>query len=833
MIHALFYMESYNPKHIESKWQERWFSQDPSLFGASDNSDKKKFYALVEFPYPSGEGLHVGHPRSYVAMDIISRKRRMEGYNVLFPIGWDAFGLPAENYAIKTGTHPRVTTQKNTQRFKQQMQMLGLSFDWSREINTTDPSYYKWTQWIFSKLFEHGLAYKKAMAVNWCTSCNVGLANEEVVNGRCERCGGEVVQKEREQWMLKITSYAQRLLDDLNDVDYPARVKKQQEDWIGRSEGARITFEIKNPKSQGSSVEVFTTRPDTLFGATYVVCAPEHPVLKEIWDGITNREEVEMYQETTKKKTDLERQEEAREKTGIKLEGVSAINPATQEEIPIFIADYVLPHYGTGAIMAVPAHDTRDFAFAKKFNLPIIPVIKTDTADELDVYEGEGTLINSGKFNDMTSEGARDAIVKFVKGTKEVQYKLRDWVFSRQRYWGEPIPLVFCEHCASKIKNSKSKTKDSEFSLGELENPGWISVPEEQLPIELPELEEFKTGKNGDSPLADVRDWVITTCPRCGGEARRETDTMPQWAGSSWYYLRYTDPHNNEALASKDALKYWAPVDWYNGGMEHTTLHLLYSRFWHKFLFDIGVVPTKEPYAKRTSQGLILGEGGEKMSKSRGNVVNPDDIVKEFGADTFRMYEMFIGPFEDAAPWSSESIVGIERFLKRVWGMQERIGKEVETPSELYGLLHRTIEKISHDIELMRFNTAVSALMIFLNEIEKHERISKNIFESFLLLLSPFAPHITEELWERMGYNESISLEPWPQADEKYLVKEKVTIAVQFDGKTRGTVEVMSGASQQEVEETVQKHNSLKKHFQKSIARVVFVPDKIINFIHS
>lgn len=799
-------MKSYKTKEIEKKWQDFWDEQE--LAKAQNDSKKEKFYCLVEFPYPSGEGLHVGHPRSYTALDIIARKKRMEGYNVLYPIGWDAFGLPAENYAIKTGTHPKTTTQKNIANFKRQLKSLGFSFDWWREINTTDPTYYKWTQWIFLQFFKKDLAYKKKTTINWCPSCKVGLANEEVVDGKCERCGTIVEQREREQWMLAITKYAKRLIDDLVNVDYPERVKKQQIDWIGKSEGAIIKFKIKNKnlKLKIDPIDVFTTRPDTLFGATFLVVAPEHPMLSNQKEHITNWQEIKKYVERANQKTALERQKEAKEKTGIKLEGISAINPANKKEIPIFIADYVMMDYGTGAIMAVPAHDARDFDFAKKYNLPIQKVIENTTEEKKEVFEGEGDLVNSGEFSGLSSKEAKDAITKFVGGKKETQYKLRDWVFSRQRYWGEPIPIVFCEKC------------------------GTVPLPEDQLPLVLPEIEKYQTSQMGDSPLALIDEWVNTTCPRCGGKAKRETDTMPQWAGSSWYYLRYTDPHNNKEFASEESLKYWTPVDWYNGGMEHTTLHLLYSRFWHKFLFDLGVVPTKEPYAKRTSHGLILGEGGEKMSKSRGNVVNPDDMVNEFGADPFRVYEMFMGPFEEAIPWSNEGMLGAERFLDRVYKAQAMVQESVAQEDQLR-ILHQTIHKVSNDIETMGFNTAISAMMIMLNTMEKWEKIPQEIFEKYLLLLAPFAPHLSEEIWHQQGHKESIFKESWPIYDAKKAKDPLVTMAVQQNGKTRGTVILHAGASQEEVIQKIKADTILSRLFKTEPDRIIFVSDKIINLV--
>lgn len=847
----------------EKKWQKKW---EEEKIGIAEDFLGEKFYCLVEFPYPSGAGLHVGHTRSYTALDVVARKKRMEGKNVLFPIGWDAFGLPAENYAIKTATHPRITTEKNINTFRRQLKDLGFSFDWSREVDTTDPEYYKWTQWIFLRLFEKGLAYKKKMNINWCTSCNVGLANEEVVNGACERCGGEVIQREREQWMLKITQYAQRLLDDLETVDYPARVKKQQQDWIGKSEGARITFKVIN---FDAGIEIFTTRPDTLFGATFLVLAPEHPLVDKITTS-QQKEEVIRYKEEASKKTDLERTHLQKEKTGV-WTGAYAVNPATEKEIPIWIADYVLTTYGTGAIMAVPAHDARDFEFAKKYHLEIQQVIDpssldgalkdflaegvvpmlmhtADTAKKMNVpqdeqvkeylelvkqnkifYTGEGILINSGEFNGLSSQEARKKITEKF-GTPEVQFKLRDWVFSRQRYWGEPIPLVYCEKC------------------------GWVAVPDDQLPVKLPDVEKYTTTETGDSPLANILEWVHTTCPQCGGFARRETDTMPQWAGSSWYFLRYVDPHNTKNFADQKKLEYWTPVDWYNGGMEHTTLHLLYSRFWHKFLYDIGVVPTSEPYKKRTSHGIILGPDGEKMSKSRGNVINPDDMVGEFGADAYRVYQMFMGPFEDTIPWMEQGILGAERFLNRVWKSIETIPVDQEngkmglksaeemqhyhaTLTDLNVLLHKTIQKVGDDIESLKFNTAISSLMILFNEIEKFGRdmngIPKDIFEVFLKLLAPFAPFMTEEIWrEKLGHHTSIHKEQWPVVNQVFLKDAVVVMVVQINGKTRGTIKISAGQDQQQVLEIIRKESKIRPYIEgKEITKVIFVPDRIINII--
>jgi len=863
-------MKPFDHVAIEKKWQERW--ERDKLYRASDNDPRKKFYALVEFPYPSGEGLHVGHPRSYTAMDVIARKRRMEGYNVLFPIGWDAFGLPAENYAIKTGIHPKITTQENIETFRRQLKALGLSFDWSREINTADPSYYHWTQWIFLQLFSRGLAYKTLTDINWCTSCNVGLANEEVVGGRCERCGGVVVRRARSQWMLRITAYAQRLLDDLETVDFPSRVKKQQIDWIGRSEGALIRFPVAGTQI---SIETFTTRPDTLFGATFLVLAPEHEAISSLKSKIENFKEVTAYVQKAKK-AEVKRKDAEKEKGGVVLKGVEATNPATGEKIPIWVSDYVMTAYGTGAIMAVPAHDERDLTFARMFGLPVRTVIKPEgKAPDIEAYEGHGTIVNSGKFDEMSSREAAEVMAKEY-GKVTVRYKLRDWVFSRQRYWGEPIPLVFCAHCEAQSRmiadqdadkrghqaqisadvetdkrglgenisvNPRGNPRESAlFTKGELLNPGWVAVPEDQLPVTLPELEKFRTTETGDSPLTLVPEWVNTTCPRCGGPAQRETDTMPQWAGSSWYWLRYTDPRNDSALADKKKLEYWTcrsparsgqcegGVDWYNGGMEHTTLHLLYSRFWHKVLWDVGAVPTPEPYAKRTSHGLILGEGGAKMSKSRGNVINPDDMVKKFGADAFRVYEMFMGPFEEAIPWSMEGIRGAQRFLERTWKTRELVDESVPSP-EATRLLHATVKKVSDDIESMNFNTAVSSLMIMLNTMERWKKIPKEVFETYLMLLSPFAPHCAEELWEELGHTTSIFAKQWPAYDPALVKGPTVTIAVQISGKTRGTIKTKRGASQDEVLSLVKNDERLGRYVVSGIENVVFVKDRIINLI--
>ena len=803
---------AYNFKDIEKKWQEKWYSE--GTFNAKDDHTMKKWYGLIEFPYPSGQGLHVGHPRSYTALDIIARKRRMQGYNVLFPIGFDAFGLPAENYAIKNHIHPKITTEKNINHFKEQLKSIGFSFDWSREINTTDPNYYKWTQWIFIQLYKHGLAYKTTMPINFCTGCKVGLANEEVVNGVCERCGSPVVQKEKSQWMLKITEYAQRLIDDLDDVDYLDKIKAQQRNWIGRSEGAEVEFKISGTDK---TLTVYTTRPDTLFGATYMVVAPEHHIIEELKDQITNMDDINDYKYKASLKSDFERAELNKEKTGCEIKGIKAINPLTGKEIPIWISDYVLITYGTGAIMAVPAHDTRDHDFAKKFNLPIIQVIKSNSGEEVDIEKeaftdvATGVLINSGFLNDLSVTDAKKKVIEYLEenkiGEKKVNYKLRDWVFSRQRYWGEPIPMVHCDKC------------------------GWVPIDEKDLPLRLPDIEDYEPGENGESPLAKHTEWINTTCPHCGGHATRETDTMPQWAGSSWYYLRYMDPHNNTALASKEALKYWSPVDWYNGGMEHTTLHLLYSRFWHKFLYDIGVVPTKEPYQKRTSHGMILGGNGEKMSKSKGNVVNPDDIVEEFGADAFRVYEMFMGPFDQTAPWSMESIRGCAKFLDRVWNLQTLLVDGNEYSAKFEKMMHRTIKKVSYDIEDMKFNTAVSTLMTMVNEFYKVKAINKAEFKTLLQLLNPFAPHMTEELLHTvLDEKEDFAYMKWPEYDEAKTIADEITLPIQFNGKLKGTVQINLDEEESSVKEKV--HNVIDSKLEgKTIVKEIYVRNKIYNIV--
>ncbi len=798
----------YDPKPIEQKWQQQW--EKSGVFHASDDFSRPKYYALIEFPYPSGQGLHVGHPRSYTAMDIIARKRRMQGYNVLYPIGWDAFGLPSENYAIKNHVHPAVVTKQNIARFKSQLRSLGLSFDWPREINTTDPEYYKWTQWIFLQLFKHGLAYKKEMAVNWCTSCKCVLANEEVVNGVCERCGSEVVRKVKSQWMLKITAYAQRLIDDLDLVDYPERVKSQQKNWIGRSTGAEVDFST----TAGDALTVYTTRPDTLFGATYMVLSPEHPYLEK-WSGrIKNPDEVRAYQAEAAKKSDFERTEIAKEKTGVLLDGVRAMNPVNGKEIPIFISDYVLMSYGTGAIMAVPAHDTRDWEFAKKFGLPIVEVVKGgDVQKEAFTDCAAGVLVNSGFLNGLTVDEAKKKITEFLTekgiGRSKVNYKLRDWVFSRQRYWGEPIPIVICPKC------------------------GYVAVPESELPLRLPEVKSYEPTDTGESPLAHMTEWVGTTCPHCGGPAKRETDTMPQWAGSSWYFLRYTDPYNREAFAGKDALKYWTPVDWYNGGMEHTTLHLLYSRFWHKFLYDIGEVPTPEPYAKRTSHGMILGENGEKMSKSRGNVINPDDIVREYGADTLRLYEMFIGDFEKAAPWSTHGIKGCRRFIERFWNLQDILADGDGIRDEMQIPFNRTIKKVGEDVENLKFNTAIAALMSLINDVTATGGITREELKIFTILLNLFAPHVCEEVWERQKLGAGlVCQQSWPSYDEARCAEETVEIAVQVNGKVRARLNVAADIAKDDALAAAEANEKIAAELSgKKLLKEIYVPGKLVNFV--
>ena len=800
-------MIPYDYKAIEKKWQEKW--EQAGIFHAVNGSDKPKFYALVEFPYPSGQGLHVGHPRSYTALDIVARKRRKNGYNVLYPMGWDAFGLPTENFAIKNHIHPEIVTKNNIAHFKEQLVSLGFSFDWSREINTTDPDYYKWTQWIFLKLFEKGLAYKKEMSVNWCTSCKCVLANEEVVNGVCERCGSEVVHKVKSQWMLKITEYAQRLIDDLDHLDFIERVKLQQKNWIGRSTGAEVKFKT----TTGDELKVYTTRPDTLFGATYMVISPEHPFVEKWAENLKNIDEIKAYRAEAAKKSDFERTEVAKEKTGVRLSGVEAINPVNRKQIPIFVSDYVLMTYGTGAIMAVPAHDTRDYEFAKVFDLPIVEVVAGgDVEKEAFTDCATGKMVNSGFLNGLTVEEAKKAIIQWLEkegvGEPKVNFKLRDWVFSRQRYWGEPIPIVHCDKC------------------------GYVALPESELPLKLPEVESYEPTDNGESPLAKIDSFVNTTCPHCGGPAKRETDTMPQWAGSSWYFLRYCDPHNDKELASKEALDYWTPVDWYNGGMEHTTLHLLYSRFWHKFLYDIGVVPTKEPYAKRTSHGMILGENGEKMSKSRGNVVNPDDVVRDYGADTLRLYEMFIGDFEKAAPWSTSSIKGCRRFVERIWNLQNNLNDEPGHSKALEKALNKTIKKVTEDIEEMKFNTAIAAMMSLLNEADKAGSISKEDYKTIINLLNPFAPHITEELWEMQQFGGFCSLADWPEYDEALCTDSEVEIAVQVNGKLRSRITVAVDADQDTVLAAAKAEQKVADElFGGNIVKEIYIKGKLVNIV--
>ena len=791
---------------IEKKWQSYW--DEHHTFKVGEDYSKPKFYALVEFPYPSGQGLHIGHPRPYTAMDIVSRKRRLEGYNVLFPMGWDAFGLPTENYAIKNKIHPALVTEKNVQHFKDQLKMLGLSFDWDREINTTDPNYYKWTQWIFLQMFKKGLAYKKEMAVNWCTSCKVVLANEEVVGGCCERCGGEVVRKVKSQWMLKITEYAQRLLDDLSEVNYLDKIKLTQKNWIGRSSGAEVDF----TSTLGDKLTVYTTRPDTLFGATYMVIAPEHPLIEKWSDKLENMDDIKAYQEMAARKSDFDRTEMNKDKTGVELKGVKAINPVNSREIPIFISDYVLMTYGTGAIMAVPAHDTRDYEFAKVFNLPIIEVVKGgDVEKEAFTDCATGIMTNSGFLDGLSVEEAKVKIKEWLtengKGHEKVNYKLRDWVFSRQRYWGEPIPIVYCEKC------------------------GYVGLPESELPLTLPDVESYMPTDNGESPLSTLDSFINTTCPHCGGPAKRETDTMPQWAGSSWYFLRYCDPHNKDAVASKEALDYWMPVDWYNGGMEHTTLHLLYSRFWHKFLYDIGVVSQKEPYMKRTSHGMILGEDGQKMSKSRGNVINPDEVVNEYGADTLRLYEMFIGDFEKTAPWSPSSIKGCKRFLDRVWSLQDYVidgdeYREAFTPS-----FQKTIKKVSEDIESLKFNTAIAAMMALVNDIYADGKINKAEYRTLLILLNPFAPHMTEEAFELMGFG-ILNEQPWPKYDEALCVEDSVEIVVQVNGRIKTKMSIAVDSDKEKVLEMALSDPKVKDAVEgKNVAKQIYVPNKLVNFV--
>jgi len=817
-------MEKYNPQKIEEKWQKIW--EEKEAFRAVDRSKKPKYYVLVEFPYPSGDGLHVGHCRSYVGLDVIARKRRLQGFNVLFPMGWDAFGLPTENYAIKTGIHPAVATKENTDNFKRQQKKIGLSFDWSREINTSDPEYYKWTQWIFIQLFKKGLAYKAKMPINWCPSCKIGLANEEVVNDKCERCGTAVIQKEKEQWLLKITEYADRLIGDLDLVDYPERVKISEKEWIGKSEGAEIVFKIHESDYK---VPVFTTRPDTLFGCTYLVLAPEHELIGRLKSKIINYRQVERYIISSKKKVEKERVAEEREKTGIELRGIKATNPANNRKIPVFVADYVLPQYGTGAVMAVPVHDQRDFIFAKKYNLPMLQVVLNPGSKKepgfvfsdggfKEAYEGNGTIINSGRFTGMKSEEAKQRIIEWLErknsGRKKVNYKLRDWIFSRQRYWGEPIPMVYCDKC------------------------GWQPVAEKELPVKLPEIKDYKPTEDGKSPLAKASSWVKASCPKCKGYAERETDVMPNWAGSNWYYLRYADPYNNKKPADSKKLEYFMPVDWYNGGMEHTTLHLLYSRFIYKFLWDNKIVPKDigpEPYRKRTSHGMILGKGGIKMSKSKGNVVNPDEVVKNYGADALRVYEMFMGPFEQAIPWDEKGVKGVRRFLEKIWGLQDKLNKESKNAKGNNGsdvLLHQTIKKVDEDIESLKFNTAVSSLMILVNKMDKEKEIFPADYSQLLILLSPFAPHVAEELWQEAGFKSLCCLQEWPKFQKKLVRGSKVNIIVQINGKVRDKIETDAGIAEQEAVKISQKRERVIKYIKgKKIKKTIFIKDKLINFV--
>ncbi len=799
--------EPYNHREVEQKWQKVW--DDEHAFATSDDYTKPKYYALVEFPYPSGQGLHVGHPRPYTALDIVARKRRMQGYNVLYPMGWDAFGLPTENYAIQNHIHPKIVTKNNVERFKGQLHSLGYSFDWEREINTTDPEYYKWTQWIFLKLFHAGLAYKSEMPINWCTSCKVGLANEEVVNGVCERCGSEVVRKVKSQWMLKITEYADELMKGLDTVDYVERVKVSQKNWIGKSEGAEVDFRVKDKEE---TLRIYTTRPDTLFGVTYMVLSPEHPMIDKYKSEIGNWEELEAYRETAAKKSDFERTELAKDKTGVMIQGLTAVNPVNGKEIPIWISDYVLMTYGTGAIMAVPAHDERDWEFAKKFQLPIIEVVAGSPVSVQEaVYTdvAEGTLVNSDFLDGLNVADAKKKIIEYLEekgiGAKKTNFKLRDWVFSRQRYWGEPIPIIICEKC------------------------GFVPLKESELPLELPEVESYMPTDNGESPLAAMEDWVKVTCPCCGGPAKRETDTMPQWAGSSWYFLRYTDPKNKEALAGKEALDYWMPVDWYNGGMEHTTLHLLYSRFWHKFLYDQKAVPCPEPYQKRTSHGMILGSNGEKMSKSRGNVVNPDDIVRDYGADTLRTYEMFIGAFELSASWSEDGVKGCRRFLERVWKLQDFLVEGDGYSTDLETKMHQTIKKVSNDFESLKYNTAIAAMMALINEFYKKNQVTKGEFRTLLLMLNPVAPHVTEELWELTGFGGRLYQAAWPEYDEAKTVEAMTEIAVQVNGKVRATLQVASDISKEDA--IAVGKEAVKDRLTGTVVKEIYVPGRLVNLV--
>ena len=798
----------YNPNAIEKKWQKIW--DENKTFHSEIDHGKEKFYGLVEFPYPSGQGLHVGHPRPYTALDVVSRKRRLEGYNVLYPMGWDAFGLPTENYAIKNKIHPAKVTEDNIKNFKAQLKSIGFSFDWDREVNTTNPDYYKWSQWIFIQLYKHGLAYKHEMSVNWCPSCQVGLANEEVVDGKCERCGTEVVHKMKNQWMLKITEYADRLIDDLDDVDYEDRIKAQQINWIGRSKGANVDFALNNADYK---LTVYTTRPDTIFGVSYMVISPEHPMLGEFKEKITNFDEVIAYQDEARKKSDFERAELNKDKTGVMLDGISAVNPLSGKEIPIWVSDYVLMSYGTGAIMAVPAHDSRDYEFAKTFDMPIIPVYQTENEEELPLTDiNKGISINSDFLNGLNATDAKKRAIEYIEenklGEATTNFKLRDWVFSRQRYWGEPIPMIYCEE------------------------HGWNPVDESELPIKLPEVETYEPTATGESPLSEIEDFVNTTCPVCGGPAKRETDTMPQWAGSSWYYLRYMDPHNKEAIASKEALDYYSPVDWYNGGMEHTTLHLLYSRFWHKFLYDIGIVPTKEPYQKRTSHGMILGEDHQKMSKSRGNVVNPDDIIRDYGADTLRTYEMFIGDFGSTAIWSDEGVRGCRKYLERVYNMLEMVEDGENYSKDLEVTIHQTIKKVSDDYENLKYNTAIASLMSLSNDMRSKGKITKADFKTYITLLNPVAPHLTEELWQLAEFDGKLNETAWPSYDEKKLVLDEFEMPVQVNGKMRGKVLMAMDASEEDAIAAAKSDNNVSGHLEgKEIRKIIYVPGKILNIV--
>ncbi|KWZ76040.1 leucine--tRNA ligase [Anaerococcus tetradius] len=799
-------MVEYNPNAIEKKWQKKW--DEEKTFKSVIDKNKKKFYPLVEFPYPSGQGLHVGHPRPYTALDVVARKRRLEGENVMYPMGWDAFGLPTENYAIKNKIHPAKVTEDNIKNFKAQMKSIGFSFDWDREVNTTDPDYYKWSQWIFIQMYKHGLAYKNEMSVNWCPSCQVGLANEEVVDGKCERCGTEVVHKMKNQWMLKITAYADRLIDDLEEVDFEERIKASQINWIGRSHGCDVDFKIKD---KDAKLTVYTTRPDTIFGVSYMVVSPEHPILDQYKDEIKNLSAIKAYQEEAKKKSDFERAELNKDKTGVMIEGISAINPLNNKEIPIWVSDYVLMTYGTGAIMAVPAHDTRDFEFAQKFDMPIIPVY--DTGEELPTTDiNKGKAINSDFLNGLSASDAKKKAIAYVEekglGKAKTNFKLRDWVFSRQRYWGEPIPMIYCEE------------------------HGWVPVPESELPVKLPEVESYEPTATGESPLSEIEEFVNTTCPICGKASKRETDTMPQWAGSSWYYLRYMDPHNNEAIASDEALNYFSPVDWYNGGMEHTTLHLLYSRFWHKFLYDIGVVPTKEPYKKRTSHGMILGSDHQKMSKSRGNVINPDDIIRDYGADTLRCYEMFMGDFSSMAIWSDEGVRGCRKYLERVFNLKDLVGEGEEYSKDLEVLINQTIKKVSEDYENLKFNTGIAQLMTLLNEMKAKGSITRKDFKTYITLLNPVAPHITEELWEMMGYEGELNQTSWPSYDEDKLSFDSFEMPVQINGKVRGKVLMSKEANKEDALKAAREDKNIKSYIEaKEVKKIIYVPGKILNIV--